>query len=161
MEGKEQQQLLVPRVIYESIENVLDAQIRKLALEIAKTLNVNEKLLLQELKKDKISIMLLDESTYVDIDSLKCKSYDKYNSIYVPCENPVIYKKDFCTCHITNHILKETIQNTICLIPLEYDGVKYYRDMKNKVYDSNFNKIGYYNSSSETIVILIVTTKEC
>lgn len=151
-----EEKILLPRVIYESIENVLEAQVRKLAIEIAKTLNVNEKLLLQELKKDKISVMLLDEASYNDVDSLRCKSYDKYNNIYLPCENPVIYKKDFCTCHITSHILKETIQNNICLVPLEYDNVKYYRDVNNKVYDSNFNKVGYYKPSNETIVILVL-----
>lgn len=147
--------ILLPRIIYESIENVIEAQVRKLAIHIAKTLNVNEKLLLQELKKEKISVMLLDESTYDDVDSLRCKSYEKYSNVYLPCEEPVIYKKDFCTKHMTEHILKSEIQTNICLTRLECENVKYYRDANNKVYDSTFNIIGYYKPSCETIVKFI------
>ena len=33
-----EEKILVPRVIYETIENVLEAQIRRLAIDIAKTL---------------------------------------------------------------------------------------------------------------------------
>jgi hypothetical protein len=155
------EQILVPRIIYESIENVLEAQIRKLAIDIAKTLNVNEKILLQELKKDKISVMLLDESTYDDIDSLRCKAYDKYGHVYLPCEQPNVYKKEYCTKHMTDHILKNDIHTNECLTIIIYEGQKYYRDKHNKVYDSNFNKIGYYKTSSETIVCLVVVGEDC
>jgi hypothetical protein len=151
-----EEKILVPRVIYETIENVLEAQVRKLAINIAQTLNVNEKLLLQELKKDKISVMLLDESSSDDVDSLRCKAYDKYGHIYLPCEEPVVYKKDFCTKHMTVHTLKSDIQHNICLTKLEYETETYYRDSNNNVYDSKYNKIGYYKPSSETIVTLVV-----
>jgi hypothetical protein len=151
-----EEKILVPRVIYETIENVLEAQIRKLAIDISKTLNVDEKILLQNLKKDKISVMLLDESVIDDIDTLRCKSYDKYNNVYLPCEQPVVYKKDFCTKHMTNHILKSHIQSNTCLTKLEYENITYYRDSNNSVYDTTFNKIGYYKPSSETIVTLVV-----
>lgn len=154
------EKILLPRIIYESIENVIEAQVKRLALDIAKTLNVNEKVLLQELKKDKISILLLDESESTDIDSLRCKAYDRYEHVYIPCEEPVVYKKDFCTKHMIKHVLKEDVQHNICLQVLEYDGIKYYRDKHNKVYDSSFNKIGYYNPSTETIISLVVVGKD-
>ena len=154
------EKILLPRIIYESIENVIEAQVKRLALDIAKTLNVNENVLLQELKKDKISILLLDESESTDIDSLRCKAYDRYEHVYIPCEEPVVYKKDFCTKHMIKHVLKEDVQHNICLQVLEYDGIKYYRDKHNKVYDSSFNKIGYYNPSTETIISLVVVGKD-
>ena len=154
------EKILLPRIIYESLENVLEAQVRRLAIDIAKTLNVNEKILLQELKKDKVSVMLLDESQCDDIDSLRCKAYERFEHVYIPCEEPVLYKKDFCSKHMIKHTLKEEIHNNICLHILEYDNVKYYRDNKNKVYDSSFNKIGYYKPSDETIVLLVVAGEE-
>jgi regulatory protein YycH of two-component signal transduction system YycFG len=155
-----EEKVLVPRVIYESIENVLEAQVRKLAIDIAKTLNVNEKLLLQELKKDKISVLLLDESTCDDVDSLHCKAYDKYEHVYLPCEQPVLYKKEFCMKHITTHVLKSHIESFTCLTKLVYETNTYYRDTNNIVYDSNFNKIGYYKPSSETIIHLVVAGED-
>jgi hypothetical protein len=155
-----EEKILVPRVIYETIENVLEAQVRKLAIHIAETLNVDEKLLLQELKKDKISVVLLDESSYDDVDSLRCKAYDKYNHVYLPCETPVVYKKNFCTKHMTDHTLKSDIKHNVCLTKLEYETETYYRDSNNSVYDSKFNKIGYYKPSSETIVTLVVSGED-
>ena len=155
-----QEKILVPRVIYETIENVLEAQVRKLAIDIAKTLNVNEKILLSELKKDKLSILILDESESADVDSLRCKAYDKHEHVYVPCEEPVIYKKDFCTKHIVKHTIKEELQEHICLVTLKYDNITYYRDKNNKVYNTKFNVIGYYKPSIETIIELAVTEEK-
>ena len=156
-----EEKILVPRVIYETIENVLEAQIRRLAIDIAKTLNVNEKILLNELKKDKLSILILDESESVDVDSLRCKAYDKHEHVYFPCEEPVIYKKEFCTKHIVKHTVKEDLHDYQCLITIKYDNTIYYRDINNKVYNTKFNMIGYYNSSAETIIELVVSGENC
>ena len=154
------EKILVPRAIYESIENVLEAQVKKLAIQIAQTLNVNEKVLLQELKKDKISVMLLDEINPIDVDSYSCKAYEKYENVYIPCEDPVVYKKEFCTKHMIQHLVKDDLLNNECLFEVIYDGTKYYKDKNNKIYDSSFNKIGYYIASSETIVLLVVAGED-
>jgi len=154
----DKQTIALPRLIYEAIEDVLEAQIRKLALDIAKTLDVNEKILLQELKKDKVSVFILDEADADDIHDYRCKAYEKHNTIYIPCEEPNMYKKHFCVKHLTNHILKEQIQMYEVLYILCLDNIKYYRDKNNKVYNSDFNKIGFYNPSTHTIVVFLEET---
>jgi len=148
----------LPRLVYEAIEDVLEAQIRRLAIDIAKTLDVNEKILLQELKKEKISVFILDEADAEDIHEYRCKAYEKQSNIYVMCEEPIVYNKNFCVKHLTNHILKEDIQMNEALRVLCLDSIKYYRDKNNKVYNSEFNMIGFYNSSKQTIVEFVEET---
>lgn len=144
--------VIVPKIIYETFENVLEGQIRKLALQIADSLKVDEKVLLKELKKDKLSVLFLEESDTDDIDLYTCKAFDKFQNIYIPCDEPVVYKKEFCFKHMTNHVTKKDIQNNEVLYVLKYENMKYYIDKNNKVYDSSFNKIGYYDTSDESIV---------
>lgn len=154
----DKQTIALPRLIYEAIEDVLEAQIRRLAIDIAKTLDVNEKLLLQEIKKDKMSVFILDEAEADDIHEYRCKSYEKHNTIYIPCEEPIVYKKNFCIKHLTNHILKEHVQMNEVLYVLCLDNIKYYRDKNNKVYNSEFNMIGFYNPSTHTIIEIVKET---
>jgi len=142
----------LPRIIYDTIENVLEAHIRRLAVDIAKTLDVDVKPLLQELKKDKVYAYILDDSCIEDIHTLQCKAYVKTKNIYAPCDQPLVYKKDFCVTHLEKHIVKDDIKNNEVLYVLYQDNIKYYYDINNKVYDSDFNKIGIYNASTKTII---------
>jgi hypothetical protein len=148
----------LPRLVYEAIEDVLEAQIRRLAIDIAKTLDVNEKILLQELKKDKISVLILDEADAEDIHEYRCKAYEKQSNIYTMCEEPIVYKKNFCVKHLINHTLKKDVQMNEVLHILCLDSIKYYRDKNNKVYNSEFNMIGFYNPSTQTIVEFVEET---
>ena len=61
MEIQETMQIGVPKIIYETIEDILEAQIRRLAIDIAKTLNVDSKTLMKELKKEKIKTFLSED----------------------------------------------------------------------------------------------------
>ena len=154
----DKQTVALPRLVYEAIEDVLEAQIRRLAMDIAKTLDVNGKILLQELKKEKVSVFILDEADIEDIHEYRCKAYEKQSNIFVTCEEPVVYNKDFCVKHLTNHTLKEDIQMNEVLHILCLDSIKYYRDKNNKVYNSEFNMIGFYNTSTQTIVEFVEET---
>ena len=44
----------IPKNIYETIQDTLQSHIDSLARDICKTLDVNEKILLQEIRKEKI-----------------------------------------------------------------------------------------------------------
>jgi hypothetical protein len=61
---------------------------------------------------------------------------------------------------MTDHTLKSDIKHNVCLTKLEYETETYYRDSNNSVYDSKFNKIGYYKPSIETIVTLVVSGED-
>ena len=140
----------VPKIIYETLEDILECQIRKLAVSIAKTLNVNEKILIKELKKEKIKTYLYEDETDVE---RKCKSYVQHNNVYVPCEHPIVYNKEYCINHLLQPILK-TADETNKLIEIVFDTTKYYRDINNKIYNSNFDLIGkMYNQEIRQFII--------
>jgi len=146
--------IAVPKIIYESVEDILEAHSRRLAIDIAKTLGVNEKILLNEIRKDKIQTYLFEDN--IDISDLCCKSYIKHKHVYMPCEQPILYKKDFCIEHMTKHILKENIKEAEILQVLCIDNITYYRNINNKVYDSEFEIIGVYNAIKKEIIKFIV-----
>ena len=148
--------LLVPKIIHESIIDIFEAQIRKLAKDIAKTLNVNEKLLIQELKKDKLEILTFDDN--IDITDLCCKSYVLEKYIYVPCDQPIVYKKDYCISHLENHITFDKLSDLDVLTILNYDTIKYYRNKENIVYNSEFKAIGIYDPITQKILQFIQDT---
>uniref|UniRef100_A0A6C0D6L9 Uncharacterized protein n=1 Tax=viral metagenome TaxID=1070528 RepID=A0A6C0D6L9_9ZZZZ len=145
--------LLVPKIIHETIVDILEAHARKLALEIAKTLNVNEKLLIQEIKKEKLEILTFEDN--FDITNIQCKAYNLVKNVYVPCDEPVIYKKHFCLSHIDSHNTFEDLKDLDMLYVLNYDTMKYYRNKENVVYDSEFKKIGIYDEEKQKILKFI------
>jgi hypothetical protein len=146
----------VPKIIYETLEDILEAQIRRLAIDIAKTLDVNEKLLLQELKKDKIKTDLIEDNS--DIQDLRCNAYTKYKNVYVPCDMPIMYKKEFCISHIHDHITKDKIKDAEILSILCIDNSKYYRDIDDRVYNDEFEIIGIYKESTHEILKFVIET---
>ena len=142
----------IPKVIYESIQDILQCQIDSLARDIAKTLDVNEKILLHEIRKEKIGIYLIDEDCDLD---LKCKSYvNKNGYIYIKCDEPVVYNTGLCPKHSIHPIYFETIKYHTCVSNIIINDDKYYIDNKNKLYDEELNVIGIYNRKSNKLIIL-------
>lgn len=141
----------IPRTIYESIQDVLQSQIDSLARDIAKTLDVNEKILLHEVRKEKIGIYLHDDDC--DIDT-KCKSYvNKNGYIYTKCDEPVIYNSSLCPKHSIHPIYFESIKLNICVSTIVINDIKYYIDNKNKLYDEELNLIGVYNKRLNKLIV--------
>lgn len=142
----------IPRTIYESIQDSLQSQIDSLARDIAKTLDVNEKILLQEIRKEKIGIYLMDDDC--DLDT-KCKSYmNKNGYIYTKCDEPVIYNTSLCPKHSVHPIYYETIQHYTCVSSIVINDIKYYIDDKCKLYDEELNTIGIYNKKTNRLIVL-------
>ena len=128
----------IDRTIYQTLENVFEGQIKKLATDIAKTLHVDVKPLIQAIRKDKITTYLYEEDHDKDIDEMKCAAYVKEGLIYSKCSNPIIFKELYCPKHMLEHI--DTIQGSKELI-LIYGPEKkeYYIDSDQKIYDKYLN----------------------
>lgn len=141
----------IPKTIYETIQDILQYQIDGLAKDIAKTLDVNEKILLHEIRKEKIGIYLIDDDCDIDI---KCKSYATKNGyIYTKCDEPVVYNTSLCPKHSIQPIYFEAIQHNTCLSNIVINDIKYYIDNKDKIYDEELNLIGIYNRKSKKLII--------
>lgn len=148
--------ILVPKIIHESIIDILEGYSRKLVIDICKTLNVDHKILLQELKKEKYEILSFEDN--FDITNLSCKSYVLTKGVYVPCEEPVVYKKCYCMKHLECNIPFNKLNGLNVLSVLNYDTMKYYRNRDNIVYNSEFEPIGYYDESEQKILQFIIET---
>jgi len=143
----------IDRTIYRTLENILEGQIKKLATDIAKTLNVDVKPLIQSIRKDKITTYLYEEDHDKDIDDMKCKSYVKDGAIYSKCSDPIIFKKDYCPKHLikpNNHIPDS---EEIFLIYGE-DKKEYYINSEKKIYDRNLNILHGKVDEEEKIVYI-------
>jgi len=148
--------LLVPTIIHETMIDILEAQVRKLAKDIAKTLNVDEKILIQELKKEKMEILTFDDN--IDITDLTCKSYTLEKNIYTSCDQPIVYKKDFCISHLNDNLTFDKLKDLDVLTILNYDSIKYYRNRENIVYNSEFKPIGSYDPTTKELTKFVEET---
>jgi len=143
----------IPKVIYKNIKDTLNGNIYRLAKDIAKTLDVDEKLLLNELKKDNFDIYPFEmDDNIVDLDEMKCVSYIKKGFVYYPCKEPPIYPQMFCSNHIHIHITKDNIKDYKILNILMYNNETHYLDKKKRVYNVQLKLIGIYDEQSNSII---------
>ena len=150
----------VDKTIFETMENILEAQVRKLAKDIAKSLRVDEKPLLTAIQKEKIRTYFYEEDHETAVYDMKCKAYDKEGALYSRCVHPIIFKKEFCVKHLESH--KYTVDSLQVSeeLYLVYgpDKKEYYFDSKNSIYDRNLNIIkGEIDTESKTIKIYSLT----
>lgn len=136
----------VPKNIYEVIEDTLEANVYKLVCDLTKTLNVDKKPLLNELK-GKINLYLFEDGSEVNIC---CKSYTQTNNLYSPCKYPILYGEIYCIHHLENHIVPP--EGAIIVGVLQYDNNIYYRTVENIVYDSEFNLFGRWDPKNQRII---------
>ena len=130
----------IDRIIYQTLENIFEGQVKRLAIDIAKTLSVDVKPLIQSIRKDKITTYLYEEDHDKDVDDMKCKSYVKDAALYTKCSNPIIFKKDYCPKHLIkpNDVIPESEELFLINGP---DKKEYYIDSEKKIYDKNLNVI--------------------
>lgn len=146
----------VDKTIFESLENIIEAQVRRLACDIAKTLQVDEKPLIQELRKQKIKTYFYEEEHDKEVYDMKCKAFNKDGAIYTACSDPIVFKKDFCVIHLTDHAYtRESIKKSEEIYLIHGANKKeYYYDSKKNIYDSNLNIIhGKIDEDDKTITI--------
>lgn len=135
------EQIPFNKLIFETIENCLENHIKNLAKDIAKTLSVDEKPLLQAIRNEKIKVYLYEEEEYKDVYEMRCKAFEKEGAIYSPCKEPIVFHKEFCVKHLTNHsYTRDSIKESEELY-LIYGSNKmeYYYDNKKNLYDRNLN----------------------
>ena len=151
----------LPKIIYNTLEDVLEAQIRRLVGDIAQNLGVDPKPLIQSIMKEKVSCYLFEESVEdYDLHTARCKSYElihhSNNNLYVPCKKPIVYTKDYCVDHLKNHLDVPKTENILDTLIVE--NTRYYVDKFKKVYSLDFKKVGLYFPNDEKILLFKVAT---
>jgi hypothetical protein len=146
----------VDKTIFETLENILEAQVRRLAKDIAKTLRVDEKPLLIALQKEKVKTYFYEEDHELSVYDMKCKAYEKEGALYSRCVHPIVFKKEFCVKHLNFH--KHTVdslrESEELYIVYTEDKQEYYFDSNSKIYDRNLNLLaGTVDTEKKTIKI--------
>lgn len=152
--------IAVDKTMFETMENILEAQVRKLAKDIAKTLRVDEKPLLTAIQKEKIRTYFYEEEHETSVYDMKCKAYEKEGALYSRCDHPILFKKEFCVKHIQSHkynvdSLRESEE---LYIVYGTDKQEYYFDSKDRIYDRNLNLLtGKVDTENKSIKIYSVS----
>jgi len=141
----------VPKNIYEVIEDTLEANVYKLVCDLTKTLNVDKKFLMKELKKDKINLYTFEDGSEVNI---RCKSYTQIKNLYTPCKHPILYGEQYCIIHLENPV--SLPEKPIIVGVLQYDNNIYYRTVENIVYDSEIVLFGRWDAKNQRIIEIIL-----
>ena len=131
----------VPHIFYQTLEDIFEANIRRLAYDIAKDLHEDPKILMKELKKEKVKLYLYEDSTDVN---LRCTSYVvqklEDTHIYLLCEESIVHGKKSCIKHLSAPILPPEGADIWKTLLCE-DNVKYYIDILNNLYDYETGKL--------------------
>jgi hypothetical protein len=151
----------LPKIIYNTLEDVLEAQIRRLVGDIAQSLSVDPKPLMQSIMKEKVSCYIFEESVEdYDLHTARCKSYElvvyNNNHLYIICKKPIVYTKEYCVDHLKNHVAAPNTENVLDTLVVE--DKKYYVDKFKKVYSLDFKKIGLYFPEHEKVLIFKEST---
>ena len=87
----------VPRLLWESLESVLNASGRAYVRELAKILKVPEKELVKKVfpKSDSIKVIMYDTTT----ETLQCQAFVSADCVTCKCRKPVVLGSEFCEVH--------------------------------------------------------------
>lgn len=150
-------QIPIQRIYYDALEVALQAQVKRLARDIATTLREPEQPFLKYLASQKIGAYLFEEegSELVDIQTMRCSSYvasSQNPSILVKCNEPVLLganlgtkQKTACPFHCAHpQPAPSTALKTYRLV----DGL-YWLDEDNVLYTLDLQPCGRYESDTK------------
>ena len=87
----------VPRILWESLESVLNAHAIRYINELARRLNLPEKELQRQVlpSSDKLIVTMLDSQAECN----QCKAYIQLDKMTIFCKKTVAYHSDYCLLH--------------------------------------------------------------
>lgn len=134
----------VTRSLWESLEAVLDAQSRILIKDIARSLRQDEKVLLNEYRKDKTTAYLVDMNEPTN-EKFQCEALADETTIVKRCRRPVLFGNKRCPEHVT---WKEPYANKPTLRRIENDSEIYFVEVHpfgetKTVYNEDHENVGF------------------
>jgi hypothetical protein len=134
----------VNRDLWESLESIFLAKARELVKEIAEDLGKPEKLLWNEVVKDKIHIHIIEQ----DETAEECMELVYCDKVAQRCRKPVYLGTSFCPQHelSLSRSTKTTHASTLPAlrrIKLEDGSIIFYDRLTQDLYDSNYRRCGY------------------
>ncbi len=144
----------VPRLLWESLEAVFQAQGKKYVRDIAKALEVDPKELVKKVfdGKGKIPVILHDTAT----DSLECSAYVQDKAVTRLCRRPVQLGSEFCSHHVTVRPHVHTTEATVDLRKLQDDASRpsLWVTPDGRAVDVQGKTQGFYNEETGALTLL-------
>jgi len=159
--------LPIPRILWDSFEATLTAQVNLLVKDIATTLDRPAKPLLDAIKKDKVTAYLWEEPAHelLELNEMRCEAHTRHPenlSIICDCRQPIVWSGQShgarrCAEHL--HIKEIHISSSlISLKPILINDMTYYlrEDVSTKpqeILNVQMKLVGWYEDSVATLFI--------
>lgn len=135
----------VNRDLWESLESIFIAKARELVKEIAEEVGKPEKLLWNELVKDKIKLHIVEQDEVAE----QCMELVYNDKVAHRCRKPVYTGTEFCPQHGFNTQTHNTkalpsLQRAIC----DDGSIVFYDRLTQDLYDRNYKRCGYKTEKS-------------
>lgn len=130
----------VSKPLWDSLESALLARSKDLIRDIAKSLHVPDKTLMDAFRKKKHDCYLVDLTEPTN-ETFLCQALVPCSNLAVRCRKATIYGDRFCPEHCGWQCPKE-IQNKPILRRIIAEDDIYYVDNMCQIYDTNYNRIG-------------------
>ena len=135
----------VNRDLWESLESIFIAKARELVKEIAEEVGKPEKLLWNELVKDKIKLHIVEQDEVAE----QCMELVYNDKVAHRCRKPVYTGTEFCPQHgfsIQIHNIKAlpSLQRAIW----DDGSIVFYDRLTQDLYDKNYKRCGYKTEKS-------------
>jgi hypothetical protein len=130
----------VNRDLWESLESIFLAKAKELVKEIAEEVGKPEKLLWNELLKDKIKLHIVEQETAGE----QCMELVYTNKIAHRCRKPVYAGTEFCPHHsFAATTTQHTSLPSLRRVKLDDGSHLFYDRLTQDLYDSEFKRCGH------------------
>jgi hypothetical protein len=144
----------VPRLLWESLQAVLEAQGKKYVREMAKALEVDPRDLVKKVfdGKDGVRVILHDTAT----DSLECAAYVQDKAVTRMCRRPVQLGSEFCSHHIVSRPHVAATAETAEIRKLQDDPARpsLWVHPDGRAVDIHGKVQGFYNTDTGALTLL-------
>lgn len=146
----------VPKIYWEAFQSALNAQVKRLARDIASSVKQPEQPLLKALASEKITAHLFEEEgqEFQDIQSMRCQhprpSYENPSILQI-CNEPILIGKGN-SCPFHTHKTKLNIDHLPVYRKIRVDNSIYLLDSEDRLYSfEDFKMCGFYKENKCTL----------
>jgi hypothetical protein len=95
----------IPKIYWDTFQAALQAQVKRLAKDVAKSLRQPEQPLLKAILTEKVDAYLFEEegAEFTDLETMRCKykiPSEKNGAVLEACREPVLLGKGACCLHL-------------------------------------------------------------
>lgn len=159
------QTLPIPRILWDSLEATLMAQVNRLVKDIAETLDKPAKPLLDAIKKDKVTAYLWEEpeQDMLELSQMRCEALTRHPEnpgIVCDCRQPIVWSGQShgarrCAEHL--HVREILVSSSLIqLTPILINDVSYYlrgTGARQEIVNVLMETVGWYENSVATLFV--------